>query len=121
MPSSGVQTCALRSEEHTSELQSHDNLVCRLLLDKNELFRSEEHTSELQSHDNLLCRLLLEKNRDGGGLPGHRPLCPVRGLAPDAHPDVLNQRYLGGRASSFFNNPVPPQHLPLLPPDAFRD
>src|SRR3954466_8351840 len=29
----GVQTCALRSEEHTSELQSHDNLVCRLLLE----------------------------------------------------------------------------------------
>src|SRR3954467_2359032 len=28
----GVQTC--RSEEHTSELQSHDNLVCRLLLEK---------------------------------------------------------------------------------------
>src|SRR3954462_13411060 len=24
----------VRSEEHTSELQSHDNLVCRLLLDK---------------------------------------------------------------------------------------
>src|SRR3954467_7288907 len=33
MPSSAVQTCA-RSEEHTSELQSHDNLVCRLLLEK---------------------------------------------------------------------------------------
>src|SRR3989475_12672290 len=30
----GVQTCALpiRSEEHTSELQSQSNLVCRLLL-----------------------------------------------------------------------------------------
>src|SRR3954466_6026218 len=25
------------------------------------LFRSEEHTSELQSHDNLVCRLPLEK------------------------------------------------------------
>src|SRR5207237_10774060 len=25
-------------------------------------FRSEEHTSELQSHLNLVCRLLLEKN-----------------------------------------------------------
>src|SRR3954465_4657983 len=37
MPSSGGQTCALRSEEHTSELQSHDNLVCRLLLDKKEI------------------------------------------------------------------------------------
>src|SRR3954465_7797242 len=34
MPSSACQKCALRSEEHTSELQSHDNLVCRLLLDK---------------------------------------------------------------------------------------
>src|SRR3954466_8980952 len=34
MPSSGGQTCALRSEEHTSELQSHDNIVCRLLLEK---------------------------------------------------------------------------------------
>src|SRR3954466_1116438 len=26
-----------------------------------DLFRSEEHTSELQSHYNLVCRLLLEK------------------------------------------------------------
>src|SRR4029077_21050366 len=43
-----------RSEEHTSELQSHLNLVCRII-------RSEEHTSELQSHLNLVCRLLLEK------------------------------------------------------------
>src|SRR3954462_7091365 len=33
MPSSACQTSA-RSEEHTSELQSHDNLVCRLLLEK---------------------------------------------------------------------------------------
>src|SRR3954462_14225037 len=33
MPSSACKTCA-RSEEHTSELQSHDNLVCRLLLEK---------------------------------------------------------------------------------------
>src|SRR3954464_11656938 len=39
MPSSGVQKCA-RSEEHTSELQSHDNLVCRLLLEKKTPFRA---------------------------------------------------------------------------------
>src|SRR3954449_13273673 len=32
MPSSGCKTC--RSEEHTSELQSHSHLVCRLLLEK---------------------------------------------------------------------------------------
>src|SRR3954449_3631954 len=33
MPSSGGKKCA-RSEEHTSELQSHSHLVCRLLLEK---------------------------------------------------------------------------------------
>src|SRR6266853_3171865 len=29
-----VPTCPRRSEEHTSELQSQSNLVCRLLLEK---------------------------------------------------------------------------------------
>src|SRR5260370_41766735 len=29
--------------------------------------RSEEHTSELQSHLNLVCRLLLEKKKKQGG------------------------------------------------------
>src|SRR5438132_14421617 len=29
----------LRSEEHTSELQSHSDLVCRLLLEKKKLIR----------------------------------------------------------------------------------
>src|SRR5690242_21739191 len=32
-------------------------------LDSNEGNRSEEHTSELQSHVNLVCRLLLEKKK----------------------------------------------------------
>src|SRR3712207_8622493 len=45
----------LRSEEHTSELQSRQYLVCRLLLEKN--------TYELQSRQYLVCRLLLEKNK----------------------------------------------------------
>src|SRR5690606_40599129 len=30
----GRQMAAIRSEEHTSELQSRENLVCRLLLEK---------------------------------------------------------------------------------------
>src|SRR3989337_1840752 len=34
MPSSAFQTKDLRSEEHTSELQSRQHLVCRLLLEK---------------------------------------------------------------------------------------
>src|SRR2546430_13579901 len=37
-----------RSEEHTSELQSQSNLVCRLLLEKkkkNNIFLQSDHTS----------------------------------------------------------------------------
>src|SRR2546427_8221301 len=55
-PGCTVNSRARRSEEHTSELQSQSNLVCRLLI-------SEEHTSELQSQSNLVCRLLLEKKK----------------------------------------------------------
>src|SRR5437588_1324266 len=33
-------------------------------LDGREPMRSEEHTSELQSHSDLVCRLLLEKKKD---------------------------------------------------------
>src|SRR5437773_9026064 len=34
-----------RSEEHTSELQSHHDLVCRLLLEKKKKFESLGHIS----------------------------------------------------------------------------
>src|SRR5260370_6012534 len=37
------------------------------------LLRSEEHTSELQSHLNLVCRLLLEKKNTVGPLRTHIP------------------------------------------------
>src|SRR3954465_14777385 len=75
------------TEEHTSELQSHDNLVC--LEFRRVLFRSEEHTSELQSHDNLVCRLLLEKKQHERGPLPRRPQ-PLRArpqpLEPPARP-----------------------------------
>src|SRR5947207_7422306 len=38
--------------------------------------RSEEHTSELQSHSDLVCRLLLEKKKSTGLMPVYvRPAC----------------------------------------------
>src|SRR3712207_7522183 len=43
-----------RSEEHTSELQSRQYLVCRLLLEK------KKNTSTLKSHDYIVYLLLLE-------------------------------------------------------------
>src|SRR2546427_9221305 len=33
-------SCTVRSEEHTSELQSQSNLVCRLLLEKKKISRN---------------------------------------------------------------------------------
>src|SRR5260221_14553847 len=36
--SASLAAHALRSEEHTSELQSHSDLVCRLLLEKKKIF-----------------------------------------------------------------------------------
>src|SRR3954462_4994511 len=51
----------------------------RLLLEFRRV-RSEEHTSELQSHDNLVCRLLLEKKNASGPLtwPPRRRLGRIR-------------------------------------------
>src|SRR5260370_17059985 len=37
------------------------------------IFRSEEHTSELQSHLNLVCRLLLEKKKKNKNLSTYHP------------------------------------------------
>src|SRR2546430_6028881 len=45
--------------------------------------RSEEHTSELQSQSNLVCRLLLEKKKTRTCPPHLRPI-PLIGLPPRA-------------------------------------
>src|SRR5215211_7750830 len=43
---------ASRSEEHTSELQSHSDLVCRLLLEKKKNTQLWPHYSEKQKNTN---------------------------------------------------------------------
>src|SRR3989475_9277233 len=48
---------------HAGEAQGEAARVLRARL---HVVRSEEHTSELQSQSNLVCRLLLEKKKDGG-------------------------------------------------------
>src|SRR5688572_31390671 len=39
---------AFRSEEHTSELQSQSNLVCRLLLEKKKKYKNNETSCRIQ-------------------------------------------------------------------------
>src|SRR5438034_1754479 len=43
---------------------SHHDSPRRSSKDGAGIFRSEEHTSELQSHSDLVCRLLLEKKKN---------------------------------------------------------
>src|SRR5688572_31518962 len=47
--------CCLRSEEHTSELQSQSNLVCRLLLEKKKNKKKtivrQEHVVDLYTNE----------------------------------------------------------------------
>src|SRR5260370_10667416 len=63
LPPTGRSTCLTfspnRSEEHTSELQSHLNLVCRLLLEKKKphhsiLHINAPHTSQLRANASSL-------------------------------------------------------------------
>src|SRR5260221_10509006 len=41
-----------------------DRCVKKVDLGGRRIIRSEEHTSELQSHSDIVCRLLLEKKKD---------------------------------------------------------
>src|SRR3954465_6299000 len=95
--------------------------------------RSEEHTSELQSHDNLVCRLLLEKKNNKPRGHHHHPVTdpapsrwrchrgytpPTRRVPPDLPP--------GGRPPVcvrfffFLNNRRPPKFSLLPHPPPFR-
>src|SRR2546430_12148382 len=51
-----TETPSLRSEEHTSELQSQSNLVCRLLLEKKKKLHETLPYSEAATHDLALHR-----------------------------------------------------------------
>src|SRR5260370_32806585 len=46
-----IQSAHNRSEEHTSELQSHLNLVCRLLLEK-----KKKKTTPMKQYNTTSCR-----------------------------------------------------------------
>src|SRR2546430_12860637 len=53
IPTITPRTIPGRSEEHTSELQSQSNLVCRLLLEKKKKNIKHSHVHQRNSHDHL--------------------------------------------------------------------
>src|SRR2546430_4233520 len=75
--------------------------------------RSEEHTSELQSQSNLVCRLLLEKKKQrcSWGLAAQQPLAMrpsprCKPLAGTARPMASS-----GPVSHCFQTDLPPRHV----------
>src|SRR5690606_42143551 len=54
-PNAFSARCTLRSEEHTSELQSRENLVCRLLLEKKK--KTEERDERLAVKNKIDARV----------------------------------------------------------------
>src|SRR5688572_31609135 len=61
------ETYSSRSEEHTSELQSQSNLVCRLLLEKKKQHKLTPHHHPSSTSSNRLPPTNLSKH------PSHRP------------------------------------------------
>ena len=59
----GLTGAALRAAGARGELTGLDASKSSLETAKLKTVRSEEHTSELQSHHDLVCRLLLEKKK----------------------------------------------------------
>src|SRR3954466_4872931 len=107
MPSSACKKCALRSEEHTSELQSHDNLVCRLLLENK------------RAHVRTPVRRSPSVPTSASTQPHGAELHVARWVGLGRPPGAARVR---GPAlfRFFFNNPAPTEIHPLPPHAVFR-
>src|SRR5260370_2784469 len=80
--------------------------------------RSEEHTSELQSNLNIVCRLLLEKKKDPTRLAADRPRLPRAGnrlLAKliDGSRAVTARRFVGLYGLQALNRFAHPDYMRL--------
>src|SRR3954467_2465173 len=95
------------------------------------IIRSEEHTSELQSHDNLVCRLLLEKKKQAIQEPTPAPhrlpaarraaRAQLAGHLVPTEPRVARSRNRERAAVSFFLMIGRPPRSTLFPyPTLFR-
>src|SRR4051795_12835807 len=95
------------------------------------IIRSEEHTSELQSHSHLVCRLLLEKKKHSHGYGACAQEAGDRATPAQPPPRRPRRRHLDTLSSPlprppprlffffFFNDPAPPEIYPLPLHDAF--
>src|SRR6202023_422150 len=103
---SGRRTTMSRSEEHTSELQSLTNLVCRLLLEK----KTATFALGARFGDDHQTRVLLRTP----ALVAIRVVC----CAPEDPPHVLDHVAVV-LVFFFLMNAAPPEFTPFPPPAPF--
>src|SRR4051795_2313858 len=110
-----------RSDRKSTRLNSSHTLISYALP-----IRSEEHTSELQSHSHLVCRLLLEKKKNNRGqgvrARARRLPRPDRRVPVGARRSQLALAVTSGRLPCcpacalvffFFNDTATPEIYPL--------
>src|SRR3954449_3850950 len=105
MPSSACQTCALRSEEHTSELQSQSHLVCRLLLEKK------------KARPGRTCRPS-SRIRSATRPTGSVSAACTASDPPHRRTEAVEPPAVLGVLAFFFKDPAPPEIYPLPLHDA---
>src|SRR3954464_11993033 len=89
----------------------------REVLEEPDFYRSEEHTSELQSHDNLVCRLLLEKKTKRIRIDCDTDLdVAAGGRTRRHHPHQTGRPEGVGPDSFFYMDPAPPERPPFPRP-----
>src|SRR2546430_13403284 len=108
MAASPPETPADASDAASSELECSKIAWCQK--SRCWLWRSEEHTSELQSQSNLVCRLLLEKKKGHNGIfagnthaAHHLPCLACNDSRYFAH-IALDHPYLFRRSSLFLRH-----------------
>src|SRR5258706_10455437 len=90
---------AAQGESEKAMLSGNPDILKRITRFRLESSRSEEHTSELQSLTNLVCRLLLEKKKKNGHrsschqneIPRSTGAVHHSGCRQDGHPRCADQ------------------------------
>src|SRR3954462_5965155 len=109
-------TTLFRSRKSTRLNSSHTIISYCLSSDVCSSDRSEEHTSELQSHDNLVCRLLLE-HEHGLDAPNFRVPRWARGPEAGRREGARfrSEQFLFYRSCIVFCCRVPLPGFPIIP------
>src|SRR5256885_2251144 len=94
-----------RSEEHTSELQSPCNLVCRLLLEKKKYIMENANLSKQQQVSEIMRQMLTQAQTAGQYFTNDQIKEMTRKVSAEVdlvHQQTQNQRYGSSHIGVFF-------------------